>query len=444
MTESGDNISILTLSEANALVKDVVEYSMPDEYWVQAEIANINDSRGHCYMELVEMKTSMNGLRTPVAQARACCWSNTWASVARKFASATGDVMRRGMKVLLCVQANFHVAYGFSWIVSDVDPTYTMGDMARRRKEIIEKLKAQGVFDNNKTLQISPFMKRIAVISSATAAGYGDFCNQLSDNAYGFAFHTQLFPAVMQGEQVEQSIIDALDTINGMLMADHAAFDAVVIIRGGGSTSDLSGFDTFGLAENVANFPLPVITGIGHERDQSILDLVACRSMKTPTAVAAFLIDNLAETLSMIDACAVRIATCVKGKMERERMGISNVEHALHSALQVRILRERSRLDVVTNDISATVGKRLTTISQKLDAFAMKMPLMVNAIMQRERHRVEMFGQRVAAVDPVNILRKGYSIAMFQGNVVTDARQLRKGDEVTLILANGKKKVQVS
>jgi exodeoxyribonuclease VII large subunit len=300
-----DDTQPLTLSMLNGIVRETIESEMPDSYWVQAELASVRENRGHCYMELVEKA----GDGMIAAQARACCWKNTWLNAGRHFCEVTGSPLSSGMKVLMRVHASFHEAFGFSWIVDEIDPTFTLGDMARRRQEIIRILTEEGVIDLNKQLSISPFCQRIAVISSATAAGYGDFCNQLADNPYGFQFQTQLFPATMQGEQVESSIIQALNKIHSSALESDtsAPFDCVVIIRGGGSTTDLSGFDTLALAENVANFPLPIITGIGHERDKSILDIVACVSVKTPTAVAEFLIANLAQTAERIDTCTQRM-----------------------------------------------------------------------------------------------------------------------------------------
>ena len=278
----------LTLYELNCLVREVIECEMPNEYWVEAELSECRESRGHCYMELIQ-KDEQNA--TPVAKASAKCWASKWMIVRPYFERTTGQQLHAGMKVLLKVYPQFHEAYGFSWIVTDIDPTYTLGDMARKRQEIIRQLKDQGIFDLQKELHLPLFCQRIAVISSQTAAGYGDFCNQLSDNPYGFKFQTRLFPAIMQGEGVEQSIIAALERIFSEYsdFSDHSEntvppFDCVVIIRGGGATSDMSGFDTLALAENVANFPLPIITGIGHDRDESILDMVSHTRVKTPTS----------------------------------------------------------------------------------------------------------------------------------------------------------------
>ena len=398
----------LTLTALNAMVKQALERTMPSAYWVQAELASVNDRRGHCYMELVE-KSETDGVIE--AQARACCWKKTWMRVGPKFMRETGETLHSGMKVLMLVRATFHEAYGFSWVVNDIDPTFTIGDMARRRQEIIRQLTQEGVIDLNKQLPISPFCKRIAVISSATAAGYGDFCNQLMDNEYGFQFSTRLFPAIMQGEQVERSIIDALNKIN----EQSEDFDCVIIIRGGGSTTDLSGFDTLALAENVANFPLPIITGIGHERDKSILDIVACVSVKTPTAVAEFLIANLTRTLTTIGDCALRINNAVREKMEHEKMRLQHLEQRMNSGFAIHKTNEESRLQQILTSISYNANRQLFIRNSKL----------------------QLLEQRITAADPKNILKKGYSIVLHKGTAVTNPSSLHSGDAISIMMANG-------
>ena len=290
-----------TLQLLNALVREAIEIELPDEYWVEAELSECRENRGHCYMELVEKDEASH---TPIARASAKCWKQTWTMLQPYFERTTGQSLHAGMKVLLKVYAQFHEAFGFSWIVTDIDPTFTLGDMAQRRQEIIRKLKEEGVYDLQRELPIPRFCQHIAVISAATAAGYGDFCRQLEENDYGLVFYPTLFPAVMQGEQVEQSVIAALNSIHERI----DDFDVVVIIRGGGSTSDMSGFDTLALAENVANFPLPIITGIGHDRDECVLDMVSNMRVKTPTAAAAFLVDHLADTLQHLNDLQQRIS----------------------------------------------------------------------------------------------------------------------------------------
>lgn len=397
----------LTLYELNRLVRDALETDLPDSYWVEAELSEVREVRGHCYMELVQygnggplLGRGFQESRTPVARASAKCWQTKWQQIRPRFEQVTGQPLHAGMKVLLSVSANFHEAYGFSWIVDDIDPTYTIGDMAHKRQEIIRTLHEEGVFDLQKELILSPFARRIAVISSENAAGYGDFCNQLADNEYGFSFVTQLFPAIMQGEQVEESIIKALERVYSLSPSPSPKgegdweWDAVVIIRGGGATADLSGFDTLALAENVAQFPLPVITGIGHERDESIIDMVSHTRVKTPTAAAAFLIDNLATTLSAIEDLQARAVNSVKDR------------------------------------ISAAMAQ--------LSLFSSQLPSLAKYCIQRKRHRLELLAQRTLSLDPTQLLRRGYSITLKDGHIVRDASMLQPGDEIETILENGK------
>lgn len=421
---------MLTLSQLNNMVRQVIELSMPEEYWATAELAGVHENRGNCYMELIEKSELGN---TPVAQARACCWRNTWLRLSPRFTAATGQPLHAGQKVLLRLRANFHEAYGFSWIVTDIDPSYTMGDMARRRQEILRALQEQGVADMNKTLPLPLFTQRIAVISSATAAGYGDFCNQLENNEYGFRFTTTLFPAIMQGEMVQDSIIQALENISRQ--AD--LYDAVVIIRGGGSTADLSGFDTLPLAENVANFPLPIITGIGHERDQSVLDVIACVSQKTPTAVAAFLISRLADTLNRIDDCSQRMAAAIGRRMQQEQMALQRMEQRLAYSVGSRLLREHGRMDSAAQRLSHAMGSRLQRERGRIEMLTQRLPLLCRTATERERSRIAMLAQRAVALDPVNILRRGYSITLHDGKAVTSHSQLAPGDGISIRLADG-------
>ena len=408
-----DDTQPLTLSTLNSIVREAIEDAMPDSYWVQAELASVRENRGHCYMELIE-KVNDGAI---VAQARACCWKNTWMTVGRNFCEVTGSPLSSGMKVLMRVHASFHEAFGFSWIVDEIDPTFTLGDMARRRQEIIRILTEEGVIDLNKQLSISPFCQRIAVISSATAAGYGDFCNQLADNPYGFQFHTQLFPAIMQGEQVESSIIQALNKIHSSTLESgtSAPFDCVVIIRGGGSTTDLSGFDTLALAENVANFPLPIITGIGHERDKSILDIVACVSVKTPTAVAEFLIANLAQTAEHIDTCTQRMALAVQQRLETEKLRLQQLEQSAKNVFSLRKISEENKLK--------NYFLQLQNLSERQIII--------------ERNKLELLEHRANLLDPINILKRGYSMTLHNGKVVRDATSLNDGDDITVMFADG-------
>ena len=342
---------IVSLLELNLLVREVIECEMPNEYWVEAELSECRESRGHCYMELVQKDEQT---ATPIAKASARCWASKWMLIRPGFERTTGQRLHAGMKVLLKVYAQFHEAYGFSWIVTDIDPTYTLGDMARKRQEIIRQLKQEGVFDLQRELRLPLFCQRIAVISSETAAGYGDFCNQLADNPYGFRFETRLFPAIMQGDGVEQSIIDALEKIFQMQTenGDSSQFDCVVIIRGGGATSDMSGFDTLALAEKVATFPIPIITGIGHDRDESILDMVSHTRVKTPTAAAAFLIDHLKTVLDSLNDSQEQILRLAQQKLTYYKSQFATVAELLPRLFSNVKIRQEARLDALNNSIA--------------------------------------------------------------------------------------------
>lgn len=382
-----------SLRQLNLMVRDGIEMQLPDEYWVEAELSECRERGGHCYMELIEKDEQTN---TPIARASAKCWRQTWQMVQPHFEHVTGQPLHAGLKVLLRVYAQFHETFGFSWIVTDIDPTYTIGDMARRRQEIIRQLKEEGVFDLQRELHIPMFAQHIAVISAAGAAGYGDFVHQLEDNDYGFKFDVQLFPAIMQGEQVEQSIIAALNKIyeaNALVGSPTDRFDCVVIIRGGGATADLSGFDTLALAENVAQFPLPIITGIGHDRDESILDMVSNTRVKTPTAAAALLIDNLLQVLTRIDSAQQRITTAISQRFANQKERLSSMQTII--------------------------------------------PVLAQRILSNAKHRLELLELQLQGYDPQLLLRRGYSITLHNGRAVRDPKQLKAGDEIETRVEHG-------
>ena len=390
------------------MVRDAIEMQMPDEYWVEAELAECRERGGHCYLELIEKEDTTN---TPVAKASAKCWRQTWQMIQPYFERTTGQALRTGMKVLLKVYAQFHETYGFSWIVTDIDPTYTLGDMARKRQEIIRQLKEEGVFDLQRELCIPLFAKRIAVISAAEAAGYGDFCRQLEDNEYGFKFETTLFPAIMQGEQVESSVVAALNTIYHSIRD----FDVVVIIRGGGATSDLSGFDTLALAENVAQFPIPVITGIGHDRDESILDMVANTRVKTPTAAAALLIDNLRQVLERIN----------------------NAQQRITLAIHQRIANHKSRLTSLQTLIPALVERTLSNAKHRIELLENRLPAVTERIITNQKHKLSQIELMLQSYDPQLLLKRGYSITLMNGRAIRDPKELKVGDEIETRVEKG-------
>ena len=376
----------ISLYELNHLVKELIDGSFTDTYWVTAELSEVRVAgRGHCYMELVEQGDQG---AAPRAKARAIVYANLYPLLKITFEEATGQILRAGLKVQLEVEISFHEAYGYSLIVRDIDPAYTLGSLAQRRREILQQLEQEGVLEMNKSLVLPRPLQRIAVISSATAAGYGDFCQQLDRNLQGYAFCHQLFPAIMQGESAARSIIHALDSI----AAEQDRWDAVVIIRGGGAVSDLAGFEDYELAANCAQFPLPVIVGIGHDRDTTVLDFVAHTSQKTPTAVAAFLID----------------------RMDAEARMLSNYERI--SQLAVRLLDQRNGQVVQMEQ-----GLRMA----------------LRHYQQNLHYRLDVLERAVNHYNPDNILRLGYSITRINGKAVTTASALKQGDIIITQFADG-------
>ncbi len=402
-------MNALTLYELNQLVAETLEDGFPDTYWVQGELSEGRAGYGgHFYGELVEKGERGNEI---IARARINCWQNIYARVGRKFESATGMSLRAGLNVLLLVSVTFHPLYGYSLSIQDIDPTYTMGDMARRRQEILKQLERDGLLHANGELKMPMLPKRVAVVSSPTAAGYGDFCNQLEHNEYGFRFKVTLYPAVMQGARVEESIIEALFHI-----ADEAdSWDIVVIIRGGGATSDLSDFDSYPLAAYIAQMPLPVITGIGHERDETVLDYVAHTHLKTPTAVAAFLIQRMADSQEKLETLAMRLAESVRRRLADE---------------QQRLLHLSTVLPLLFRGLSERQGHRLDLLLQRLATTA-------RTRCQDERHRLDLLEQRLRGLDPSLLLRRGYSMTLVNGRLVTDLDSLSEGQELVTRTSQG-------
>lgn len=399
----------ITLLELNGRVKSTIQFEMPDAYWVQAEISSISPSgQGHCYLELVQKDATG---RNFLAKAKANIWRGTWLKIKPYFESQTGETLKVGMKVLLQVTVTFHEVYGYSLVVQDIDPTYTMGDMARRRKEIIEQLTKDGVIGLNRELEIPALPNRIAVISSATAAGWGDFRDQLANNIYGFQFYVKLFPALMQGDDVERSVISALNAV-AMRRDD---FDVVIIIRGGGAVSELSCFDSYNLAFNIANFPLPVITGIGHERDDTVADVVAHTKVKTPTAAAEFIINMVFDTASELENLTRRMSDSIVESMNAEKVRMERLSQKLPSLFAVLKARQEQILETIWIRSVNGVRNMLTTQS----------------------HKLEMMDKTLAAADPKVILKRGYSLAKVNGRVAKCASDLKKGDRLTTVFADG-------
>jgi len=403
----------LTLFELNSRVHTAITRGFQGQYWVQAELSSVHvNVAGHCYLELVQKHPSGSGL---VAKARATVWAGRFRMLRPYFEQATGQAFAAGISVLLLVTVEFHELYGLNYVVEDIDPTYTLGDMARRRREILLRLEQEGTLDLNKELPMPLVPRRVAVISSETAAGYGDFCHQLRANAYGFVFCPKLFPAVMQGDAVEPTVIAALDAI----AAEREAWDVVVIIRGGGATSDLVGFDTYLLAANLAQFPLPVITGIGHERDTTVLDAVAHTSVKTPTAAAEFLIGRMAEAAA----------------------GLEHLTGSLAAAISTRITAEKGRLQAFTLRLPAALALRKANETGTIALRSQRLRTAVSTLMAQQRHRLEVAAKVLAGADPDVLLRRGFSITYdADGHAVRRAAQLHEGDILLTRFADGETK----
>lgn len=373
-----------TLSELCSCIDEALSMELNDTYWVRAEIASLTE-RGHCYMELVE-KAKNNAI---AAKLRATCWQHVYHLLSAYFANETGQTLAVGMQVLLQVEVSFHAVYGLSLNVVGIDPTFTLGDLARQRQLTIQRLQEDGVMDLQRSLPLPLLPRRVAVISAADAAGYGDFCHQLQSNSGGFCFHTQLFPAVMQGEQSPASIIAALQQI-----ADTAdLYDLVVIVRGGGATTDLRNFDDYSLAFHCANFPLPIIAGIGHTRDVSVVDMVVHTSVKTPTAAAEWLIAAM--------------------QAQADRLGELHLR--LQRVAQMAIRKQHSKLDALWQSLRFAAQRRL----------------------HRQRTQLEFWEKTIALHSPERIYRMGYSLTTVNGKIVKSINDVKTGDHLLTHTADG-------
>ncbi len=406
-------------------------------YWVRAEISEIRENaNGHCYLELIEKDSSGKLI---VAKTKAAIWSDTYRMLKPYFKSETGQELTVGLKILVEVSVNFHEVYGFNCVIRDVDPTFTLGDLARKRQETIRKLKEDGVWEMNKLLELPGLVNRIAVISSLSAAGYGDFMNQLQSNKKGYKFYVKLFPAVMQGDGAADSIIDALDKI----YTYAGFFDAVVIIRGGGATTDMLAFDEYELADNCAQFPLPIITGIGHERDESIVDMVSHTRCKTPTAVAAFLIEKMTETEDELLFLQNEILDKVSSFLTREKNYLENLTLQFSRRLNLSLQKEKYYLGQISETIKQKSIFALQKERRNVQEIRQKMGLLFRHFLTREQHKVELYEKTLLLVSPYNILKKGYSLTVKNGKTVYSVEELNKGDVITTIFVDGKKQSEI-
>ena len=402
MTES------YSLSELGKCIKMTLKTAFAEPVWVRAEISEMHENvSGHCYLDLIEKADDTDVL---VAKQKATIWAFTYRMLKPYFESETGATLRAGMKVLLLCEVEFHEVYGVSLNVRDIDPAFTVGEMAVRRAEIIRRLTDDGIVDMNKQQPLAPVPQRVAVISSATAAGYGDFCDQLRNNVFGYTFYTKLFPATMQGAQTEQSVVAALDKICDFI--DN--FDVVVIIRGGGATSDLVAFDNYNLALHCAQFPLPIISGIGHQRDESVVDLVAHTRVKTPTAAAEFLVARINDFEKNIDEMAQNVAFSAR--------------EVVHDEL-LRLQQRIARLGVVQR-----VCVRHDAALQHL---TMRLRNAAKMAISSEEKRMALVEKSIEYADPATLLQRGFTLATKHGKIVKSVCDVAPGDIVTTHLVDG-------
>lgn len=434
----------ITLYELNSRIKQVLKREFRETVWITAEITEIQlNHSGHCYLQLADKREEDDSI---VATARGTIWAFVFRTLRPYFETTTGRTLSKGMKVMLNVEVVFHELYGYSLNVKGIDPIYTVGDLERKRREILKQLETEGIIDMNRELEFPLLPKTIAVISSPTAAGFGDFMNQLESNPYGYRFQVKLFPAVMQGEKTTESVIAALDRI----YAYEALFDVVVIIRGGGSQTDLGCFDSYDMAANIAQFPLPVIAGIGHERDETIVDRVAHLRVKTPTAAAAYLIACFQEQenvlLSMRHDFGAGVQEVLSREHNRQLVAVSEFKRSVQVTLSGSVTRlkllsrqvEHASVVYAQNrlydlgQLKNRLGSRIALLSEKRKS---RLLLVGGIVRQKVRQMLAEQGQRldlaentVRLSEPKHVLARGYSITRFNGKAIKSVTGLKTGD----------------
>lgn len=420
----------ITLLKLQEIIKDRLEGAMPLPCWVAAEVSELKVNRsGHCYLELVE-KGGAN--QVPKAKASAVIWRSSFGAVSSYFKSETGAELAEGMNVLVKVSVSYHELYGLSLVVTDIDPLYTLGDMERQRQQTIQRLEDEGVFDMNRSLDMPPVVQRIAVVSSSNAAGYQDFMDEIAGSGYYFGI--TLFEAFMQGHAAEDSVIEALERV----AENMEMFDAVVVIRGGGSQSDLAAFDAYRLCSHVAQFPLPVITGIGHDKDQSVADLVACESLKTPTAVAGYLIAGLAGFDEWLDTVKNDIVRQSTSALEDERRKVRSAGLALSRTVTAMTHGMDMRLERFAGELKLKANNNIVSRRGKLGMMAAGLTAGVSAVLSNERSRLDAALSLAESRRPDNILSLGFAVVRKDGKALTDVSGLKPGEELDITLSRGR------
>ncbi len=448
----------ISLKELNGRIKTILGANL-DTYWLIAEISELKvNYSGHCYLEFIQKNEKTERIE---ARARAVIWANVFRMVQPYFETTTGQSFSEGIKVMVRVVVEFHEVYGLSLNVVDIEPTYTVGEVALRKQKIIEKLQKEGVLEMNKELELPYLLNRIAIISSKTAAGLQDFQDQLQNNPSGLRFYTKLFPAVMQGNEAENSIIDQMDRI--FQVAEH--FDAVVIIRGGGAQADLDCFNNYWLAYHVTQFPLPVLTGIGHEQDDSVVDMVANTRLKTPTAVAEFLVDHMSiaedELLSVEEAILTKsrevigdkkaelkdsaylLKSMVHDKILNENKNMSRLSSTYISSVKTVLYRKSQYLGKMSFSFGEKSRVLLSRQESKLGLVIQKLKSEVGKGLSGQKHFLDIAEKSVELNNPGEVLRKGYSITLKDGKSIKDGELLKHGDEIETIFYKGNTKSTV-
>ena len=407
----------ITLRQLQQLIKASVEQALPLPVWVVAEVAELKvNYSGHCYMELVEKsEPKRGGSSTPTAQARAVVWRSQWAMIAPYFRAQTGSELVAGMKILAKVLVSYHELYGLSLQISDIDPSYTLGEVERQKQMTISQLQADGVWDMNREQELPYLVQRIAVVSSAAAAGYRDFMNELSEG--GYAFRCDLYDVVVQGAAAEESICAALEEV----ALKQECYDAVVLIRGGGSASDLSCFNSYRLCSYVAQFPLPVVTGIGHDKDTSVADMVAHTSLKTPTAVAAWLVERMARIEAWLEEMTVQLARLAVESTKREELRLERLTAELTHCASTYCSRAEAKLMLMREQLLSLVERRL----------------------EREQQRLEIAQRSVEALSPKRIMQLGFAVVRSQGKALSRIGDAPRGTELEIELLDGTIKAKV-
>ena len=427
-------IDLLMLQE---LIKESLEDNFARQLWVRAEIWDISvNASGHCYLTLVEKDEATSNI---VAKAQAIIWASTFRVLRPYFETATGEKLQAGMKVLLQIRVQYSLLYGLSLIVSNIDPNYTVGSTALERQKILDRLEREGMMDMNRTLPLPALPRRFAVISAETAAGYGDFINHLHNNGFGYKFHTELFQAPMQGAEAPAGIIAALDRI-----AERSGdFDAVLIIRGGGSNFDLACFDDYELAVNIAQYPLPVLTAIGHERDTHVADFIAHTYLKTPTALADYFVDIFAAEEQLVDSLATRMLMALKGKRAEAVTTVDRLLSRATGSVLLRIQRERRAVEMLLSRAAAGILSDLQVAQGRIDMLLLRAANSATGRLHAESHKIELLELRLSVLNPMSILEKGFAIPLKKGQKIDSACQLTAGDGITVIFKDGKADCEV-